>query len=192
MRGQQWNAFWAGGSRVRTRTQRVVTCCSTFQSSRQTAQRPTNPRIRHTAGNWSSKRQIPSRKKRISSPAPSSQNPNRLPANNRKVRQNGERQGRDRRPVSRHRTWRSSWQSTATARPPSGHQGQTLTDEPPSSAATSPASARPPTALSRPRTTPRCRFRSPRSTRTAVPSRGRTTSTRYAASSAPWARATMP
>lgn len=57
---------------------------------------------------------------------------------------------------------------------------------------TSPASARPPTASSRPRTTLRFRSPSPRLTRTAVPSRARTMSTLSAVSSAPWARVTMP
>lgn len=57
--------------------------------------------------------------------------------------------------------------------------------------ATSPASARPPTASSRPRTTPRPRSPSARSTRTAA-TPARTRPTPSAASSAPWARATTP
>ena len=71
---------------------------------------------------------------------------------------------------------------------PSSPQGEALTVKPP---ATSPASALRRAESSRPRTTAPARFRSPRSTRTAAPSRARTSSTPCRVSCGLWARATM-
>lgn len=71
------------------------------------------------------------------------------------------------------------------------HDVLSYTDPPRLPTATSPASALPPTASSRPRTTPLFRSPSPRSTSPAVLSPARTTFTPSAVSSAPWVRPTM-
>jgi hypothetical protein len=90
--------------------------------------------------------------------------------------------------------WRTTVAKLSTCKPatPDDNDGSQravlLTQTPP---VTSPASALRRAASSRPRTTARARSPSPRSTRTAAPSRARTSSMLCPASSVPWARATM-